>query len=106
MSALCEDCECRLCLWWQRHLWLILVRGSLLVQILFVDATRMVNRSKTGQVLAAAATDEIVSLYRQRHELDRAATVENFDAFRQGAVAMLTDPRVRAAYIGEEGVAS
>jgi hypothetical protein len=35
---------------------------------------------------------------RQRHDLDRAATVERFDAFRQGAVAMLTDSRVRAAF--------
>jgi hypothetical protein len=35
---------------------------------------------------------------RQRHHLDRAATVESFDAFRQGAVAMLTDARVRAAF--------
>jgi hypothetical protein len=35
---------------------------------------------------------------RQRHELDRAATVESFDAFRQGAIAMLTDSRVRAAF--------
>jgi hypothetical protein len=34
----------------------------------------------------------------QRHDLDRAATVESFDAFRQGAVAMLTDARVRAAF--------
>jgi hypothetical protein len=35
---------------------------------------------------------------RQRRGLDRAAAVENFDAFRQGAVAMLTDARVRAAF--------
>jgi hypothetical protein len=34
----------------------------------------------------------------QRHALDRAATVESFDAFRQGAVAMLTDRRVREAF--------
>jgi type I restriction enzyme M protein len=38
-------------------------------RVLFIDATRMVNRYKTGQVLATGATDEIVSLYRQRHEL-------------------------------------
>jgi hypothetical protein len=35
---------------------------------------------------------------RQRHALDRAATVESFDAFRQGAVAMLTDRRARDAF--------
>jgi hypothetical protein len=35
---------------------------------------------------------------RQRRDLDRAATVENFDAFRQAAVAMLTNSRVRAAF--------
>jgi hypothetical protein len=34
----------------------------------------------------------------QRHALDRAATAESFDAFRQGAVAMLTDRRVRDAF--------
>ena len=37
--------------------------------VLFIDATRMVDRSKTGQVLATGAADEIVSLYRQRQEL-------------------------------------
>jgi hypothetical protein len=35
---------------------------------------------------------------QQRHELERAATVQCFDTFRQGAVAMLTDSRVRAAF--------
>ncbi len=35
---------------------------------------------------------------RQRRDLERAATVESFDAFRQGAVGLLTDPRVRAAF--------
>jgi uncharacterized protein DUF1501 len=35
---------------------------------------------------------------QQRHDLERAATVECFDALRQGAVAMLTDSRVRAAF--------
>jgi len=35
---------------------------------------------------------------RQRRDLDRVATVESFDAFRQGAVSMLTDHRVRAAF--------
>jgi hypothetical protein len=35
---------------------------------------------------------------RQRHDLERAATVECFDAFRKGAVAMLTDSRVRGAF--------
>jgi hypothetical protein len=34
----------------------------------------------------------------QRQALDRVATVESFDAFRQGAVAMLTDRRVREAF--------
>jgi hypothetical protein len=35
---------------------------------------------------------------RQRRDLDRAAAVESFDAFRQGAVALLTDRRVRDAF--------
>ncbi len=35
---------------------------------------------------------------RQRQDLNAAATVASFDAFRQGAVAMLTDARVRAAF--------
>ena len=35
---------------------------------------------------------------RQRRDLDRMATVESFDAFRQGALSLLTDPRVRAAF--------
>jgi hypothetical protein len=35
---------------------------------------------------------------RQRRDLERTATVASFDAFRQGAVAMLTDGRVRAAF--------
>ncbi len=34
----------------------------------------------------------------QRRRLDRAANVENFDAFRQGALAMLIDERVRRAF--------
>ena len=39
----------------------------------------------------------LARLDRQRRDLDRAATVESFDAFRQGAVALLTDRRVRTA---------
>jgi hypothetical protein len=35
---------------------------------------------------------------RQRRALEHAATVESFDAYRQGAVAMLTDRRVREAF--------
>jgi hypothetical protein len=35
---------------------------------------------------------------QQRRFWDRAATLESFDAFRQGALAMLTDSRVRAAF--------
>jgi hypothetical protein len=34
----------------------------------------------------------------QRRSLDSAADVEQFDRFRQGAIAMLTDPKVRAAF--------
>jgi hypothetical protein len=40
----------------------------------------------------------LARLDRQRRDLDRAATVESFDAFRQGAVALLTDRRVRDAF--------
>jgi hypothetical protein len=35
---------------------------------------------------------------RQRRDLDRVATARNFDHFRQGAVALLTQPRVRQAF--------
>jgi hypothetical protein len=35
---------------------------------------------------------------RQRRDLERAASVGNFDRFRQGAVSMLTDARVRGAF--------
>jgi hypothetical protein len=35
---------------------------------------------------------------RQRHDLERVANRANFDAFRQAAVAMLTDRRVRDAF--------
>jgi uncharacterized protein (DUF1501 family) len=52
--------------------------------------------------VARGRLDDRVSLLKrldgQRRDLDRAATVECFDAFRQGAVAMLTDARVRAAF--------
>ena len=34
----------------------------------------------------------------QRRALDRAATVANFDRFRQGSIALLTDPSVRRAF--------
>jgi hypothetical protein len=34
----------------------------------------------------------------QRQALDRLARVENFDRFHQGAVSLLTDPRVRRAF--------
>jgi hypothetical protein len=34
----------------------------------------------------------------QRRRLDRLGDVENFDKFHQGAVSMLTDPRVRQAF--------
>ena len=51
------------------NLWIVGPPTDTPGRVLFVDATRMVNRSKTGQVLAAGTTDEIVSLYRQRHEL-------------------------------------
>ncbi|HKI36696.1 MAG TPA: DUF1501 domain-containing protein [Gemmataceae bacterium] len=52
--------------------------------------------------VAQGRLDDRLSLLRridrQRRDLDRTATVESFDAFRQGAVAMLTDHRVRAAF--------
>jgi hypothetical protein len=52
--------------------------------------------------VARGRLDDRVSLLKhidgQRGDLERAATVESFDAFRRGAVAMLTDPRVRAAF--------
>jgi Protein of unknown function (DUF1501) len=52
--------------------------------------------------VARGRLDDRVSLLKQidgqRRDLDRAATVESFDAFRQGAVSMLMDPRVRAAF--------
>lgn len=35
---------------------------------------------------------------RQRHDFERVASVASFDAFRQGAVSLLTDSRVRAAF--------
>jgi hypothetical protein len=35
---------------------------------------------------------------QQRRALDRLGDVENFDRFHQGAVSMLTDPRVRRAF--------
>jgi hypothetical protein len=40
----------------------------------------------------------LARLDRQRRDLDRAATVESFDAYRQGAVGLLTDRRVRDAF--------
>ncbi len=52
--------------------------------------------------VARGRLDDRVSLLkrldRQRRDLDRVATIESFDAFRQGAIALLTDPRVRAAF--------
>jgi hypothetical protein len=52
--------------------------------------------------VARGRLDDRVSLLKQidhqRRDLDRVATIESFDAFRQGAVAMLIDPRVRAAF--------
>src|SRR5262249_40836856 len=35
---------------------------------------------------------------RQRHDLERTASAEHFDRFRQGAVSMLTDAKVRQAF--------
>jgi hypothetical protein len=40
----------------------------------------------------------LARLDRQRRDLERAATVESFDAYRQGAVALLTERRVRDAF--------
>jgi type I restriction enzyme M protein len=51
------------------NLWIVGPPTGAPGRVLFIDATRMVNRSKTGQVLTAGGSDEIVSLYRQRHEL-------------------------------------
>jgi hypothetical protein len=52
--------------------------------------------------VARGRLDDRVSLLeridRQRRDLDRAEAVAGFDTFRRGAVAMLTDPRVRAAF--------
>lgn len=61
-------------------------------RVLFIDATRMVNRSKTGQVLATGATDEIVSLYRQRHELANGEKRRLIDGGR-AVMAALADIR-------------
>jgi type I restriction enzyme M protein len=51
------------------NLWIVGPPTGTPGRVLFIDATRMVNRSKTEQVLAIGATDEIVALYRQRYEL-------------------------------------
>jgi hypothetical protein len=42
-------------------------------------------------------TDLLTSLEQQRQYLDRQAHVETFDRYRQGAIALLTDPRVKWA---------
>jgi hypothetical protein len=52
--------------------------------------------------LAASRFDHRLALLkhvdRQRGYLERAANVEHFDHFRQGAISMLTDPKVRHAF--------
>jgi hypothetical protein len=52
--------------------------------------------------MARGRLDDRLSLLQridaQRRGLERAANVGSFDAFRQGAVAMLVDPRVRTAF--------
>ena len=68
----------------------------------FRDRTFQAPSLTLPEGLARGRLDDRLTLLkhidRQGRDLDRAATMENFDAFRQGAVAMLTDARVRAAF--------
>jgi len=42
--------------------------------------------------------DLLSTVENQRRDLDRAATVESFDRYRQGAISLLTDRKVRDAF--------
>ncbi len=52
-----------------------------------------VGRDQFGRRL-----DLLRAIDGQRRDLDRLASVEDFDRFHQGAVSLLTDPRVRRAF--------
>ena len=43
-------------------------------------------------------TDLLISIERQRRELDISAATNKFDQFRQGAISLLTDQRVQQAF--------
>lgn len=51
------------------NLWVVGPAGGSPGRVLFIDATRMLNRSKTGPVLASGAAEQIAGLYREGHRL-------------------------------------
>jgi type I restriction enzyme M protein len=51
------------------NLWVVGPAGGSPGRVLFIDATRMLNRSKTGPVLASGAAEQIAALYREGHRL-------------------------------------
>jgi type I restriction enzyme M protein len=51
------------------NLWVVGPAGDSPGRILFIDATRMLNRSKTGPVLSSGAAEQIAELYRDGHRL-------------------------------------
>jgi type I restriction enzyme M protein len=50
-------------------LWVVGPPGGSSAPVLFIDATRMLNRSKAGPVLAPGAGEQIAGLYREGHRL-------------------------------------
>jgi len=51
------------------NLWIVGPKTGSPGRILFIDALRMVNKSKTGPTLAPGAAEQITALYQQRHSL-------------------------------------
>jgi type I restriction enzyme M protein len=51
------------------NLWIVRPKTDSPGPILFIDATRMVNKSKTGPILAPGAADRITELYQHRNGL-------------------------------------
>jgi type I restriction enzyme M protein len=51
------------------NLWVVGPAGGSSGRVLFIDATRMLNRSKTGPVFASGAAEQIARLCREKHRL-------------------------------------
>lgn len=68
-------------------------RDGLLFQAPNLNLPEELSQSRLGRRM-----DLLQLVERQRRDLDRFATIENFDRYRQGAISLLTDPKVRRAF--------